>query len=151
MKCGNVKEGWEEANSRHDDLSRGSVWQVAPTSTLLKHSIKSITSRPPSLFRDSSWLATEACQVTAVILIPLSTKEFYHKGWGSQRPPHNVADAAPHQTGGSKTCQRATKTPRMAGAPRYNMVHLRTSSQGTTPCSLTLSRANLAPTLPKVC
>ena len=28
MKCGNVKRGWEEANSRHEDLSRGSIHLV---------------------------------------------------------------------------------------------------------------------------
>jgi len=39
MKCGSLKEGWGEANSRHEDLSRGSdCHKDAPTSTLLKQS-----------------------------------------------------------------------------------------------------------------
>ena len=70
---------------------------------LLKHSIKSIASRPPCLFWGSSWLATKVCQVTMVILIPLSTKELLHEGWGSPRPPHKDVDAAPHQAEGSLT------------------------------------------------
>jgi hypothetical protein len=45
-------------------------------------------------------------------LIPGSTKELLHKGWGSPRPPHKVVVAAPHQVGGSMTCQRAFKAPR---------------------------------------
>jgi len=125
-----------------------------PTSTLLKHSIKSIASRQlSSLFRDSSWVANETYQVTAVTLIPLFTKELAHEGWGLQspRPPHKVVDAAPHQAGGSLTCRRATNAPRGRHTEIQNLVHSRTMHKAATPCSLTHLRANLALTLLKVC
>ena len=38
-----------------------------------------------------------------------------------------------------------------AGAPRYKMVHSRTSTQGLTPCSHTLSRANPSTNTHKAC
>ena len=66
-----------------------------------------------------------------VTLIPLSTKELLHKGLGSPRPPHNLVDAAPHQTGGSKTCRQATKTPRRLTHKDTSVVHSKTSSQGS--------------------
>ena len=45
-------------------------------------------------------------------MIPGSTKELLHKGWGSPRPPHKDVVAAPHQVGGSMTCRQATNAPR---------------------------------------
>ena len=84
---------------------------------------KSIDSRQSSLFRGH--------RVTTVTLILISTKELLHKRWGSPRHPHKVVDATPHQAGGSKTCRRATKTPRMAGTPRYNFGSLQNHTQGS--------------------
>ena len=85
-----------------------------------------------------------------VTFILLSTKELLHRGWGSPRAPHKIIDAAPHQAGGSLTCRRDTKAPRMAGAPRYNVGSLKNQPQGTTPCLLAHSRDNLALTLLKL-
>ena len=68
-----------------------------------------------------SWLTTNSCQITMVTLASGSTKELLHEGWGSPCPPHKVFVAAPNQAGGLMTCQRATKTRRMVGAPRYNL------------------------------
>ena len=39
----------------------------------------------------------------------------------------------------------------MAGAPRYTLVHSRTSSQGATPCSHSLSRVNPSTNTHKAC
>ena len=49
---------------------------------------------------------------TTVTLVPISTKELLHKGWGSPRPPHKVVITAPHQVGRSMTCRRASNAPR---------------------------------------
>ena len=65
------------------------------------------------------------------------------------RPPHNVVDAAPHQARGSLTCRRATKCPRRPAHRDTRMVHFRTTTQGSKPCLITHSRANLAQTLTK--
>ena len=69
---------------------------------------KSIASRPPSLFREHSrspW--------PRVPLRSFSTEE-----GGLHVPRTKLVDAAPHKAGGSLTCRRVTKTPRMAGSPR---------------------------------
>ena len=81
------------------------VWfatKDAPTSTLLKHSLR------VSLLGNQ----VSSADSTTVTLIPGSTKELLHKGWGSPRRPHKVVVAAPHQVGGSMTCRRATNAPR---------------------------------------
>jgi hypothetical protein len=57
-----------------------------------------------------------------------STKVVHH-GRGSPRPPHTRVHAAPHQTGGSKICRRATKAQRLRRT-LYILVHSRISSQG---------------------
>jgi hypothetical protein len=90
-----------------------------------------ITKSLPELFLTRhEGLATKALAKFPVTLMPLSTKELLHEGWGSPRPPHKVVDAAPHQAGGSKTCRRATKTPRGRHAEIQLVVHTRTSIQG---------------------
>ena len=53
---------------------------------------------------------------------------------GLHVPLTKLVVAASHQAGGSKTCRRVTKTPKMAGSLRYTLVHSRTCSQGTQPC-----------------
>ena len=73
--------------------------------------------------------------------VPL--RSFSTKEGGLHVPCTKLVVAAPHQPGGSKTCRRVTKTPRMAGSSRYTFVHSRTSSQGAQSCPLTHSRANL--------
>src|SRR6185437_13342089 len=106
-----LKERDEKANSRHEDLSRGSdCHKGAPTSTLLKHSRR--VSLPGN---QVSFVNT-----ITVTLIPIFTKGDCPRRRGLC-PPHNIVDAAPHQAGGSLTCLRATKAPRMADAPRYNV------------------------------
>ena len=47
--------------------------------------------------------------------VPL--RSFSTKEGGLHVPRTKLVVAAPHQTRGSKTCQRVTKTPRMAGSP----------------------------------
>jgi len=65
IKCENVKEGGEEANSRHENLSRGSeCHKCALTSILLKHSRK--VSLPGN--------QVSPADTTTVILIPISIK-----------------------------------------------------------------------------
>src|SRR6185503_15586068 len=73
----------------------------APTSTLLKHSLR---------------VSLPGNQVTfvntiTVTLIPIFTNGDCPRRRGL-RPPHNVIDAAPHQAEGSLTCRRATNAPR---------------------------------------
>ena len=48
--------------------------------------------------------------------VPL--RSFSTKEGGLHVPCTKFVIAAPHQTEGSKTCRRVTKTPRMAGSPR---------------------------------
>ena len=142
MKCGNVKAGLEEANSRHEDLSRSSVsHKGTPTSTLLKYSRRVLLSSNQ----------VSSVNTITVTLIPLSTKELAHEGWGSPRPLHRVVDAAPHQAIGSLTCRRATNAPRGRRTEIQVLTHSRTTHKAVTPCSLTHLRANLALTLSKVC
>ena len=52
--------------------------KATPTSTLLKHSLRVLL------------LGNQVSPVNSitVTLIPISTKELLHKGWGSPRPPH---------------------------------------------------------------
>ena len=87
----------------HEDLSRGSVsHKGTPTSTLLKHSLRVLL------------LGNQVSSVDkiTVTLIPISTKELLHKGWGSPRPPHKVVHTAPHQVGGLLTLPASLKAPR---------------------------------------
>ena len=105
-----------------------------PTSTLLKHSLRVLLlgNKVPSA--DS----------TMVTLILISTKELLHKGWGSPRPPHKVVHAAPHQVGGSLTLPASHQCSKGAAHRDTMLVHSRTTAQGTTHCSLSHLRANLA-------
>ena len=48
----------------------------------------------------------------------VSLRSFSTKEGGLHIPRTKLVVAAPHQAGGSKTCRRVTKTPRMAGSPR---------------------------------
>ena len=73
-----------------------------------------------------------------VTLIPFFTKELVHEGWGSPRPLYKAINAAPHQAGGLMTCQQATKTPRMAGAPRYKLEQLSSTAHKAHNLALTL-------------
>src|SRR6185312_16348675 len=117
MKYGSLKEGLEEANSRHEDLSRGSDYHKdAPISTLLKHSRR--VSLPGN---QVSFVNT-----ITVTLIPIFTKGDCPRRRGL-RPPHNVVDAAPHQAGGSLICRRATKAPRRPVHRDTSLVHSITS------------------------
>ena len=88
-----------------------------PTSMLLKHSLR------VSLLGNQ----VSSMNKTTVTLIPISTKELLHKGWGSPRPLHKVVHAAPHQVGGSLTCRRATNDPRGQRTKIFLLVHSRTS------------------------
>src|SRR6185437_12407939 len=100
-----LKERDEKANSRHEDLSRGSdCHKGAPTSMLLKHSQRG--SLPGN--------QVSSVNTIAVTLIPIFTKGDCSRRRGL-RPPPNVVDAAPHPAEGSLTCRRATKAIRMAG------------------------------------
>ena len=83
-----------------------------------------------------------------ITLIPLSTKGACPRRRGL-RPPHNIVDAAPHQAGGSLTCRRATNAPKGRRTEIQWLVHSRTAAQGSQPCLLTHSRANLVLTLTK--
>ena len=82
-------------------------------------------------------------------LIPIFTKADFQRRRGLC-PPHNIVDAAPHQAGGSLTCRRATKAPRRPAHRDTSLVHSRTTAQGSKPCLITHSRANLALTLTKL-
>ena len=141
MKCESLKrKGWEEANFRHEDLSRGlDCHKGAPTSTLLKHSRR--VSLPGN--------QVSSVNTIMVTLIPIFTKRDCPRRRGLC-PPHNVVDAAPHQAGGSLTCQRATKAPRKPAHRDTRIVHSKTTAQGSKPCLITHSRANLALTLTKL-
>ena len=100
---------------------------------------KSIDSRQSSLFREYNHGHLD----------PLSTKGACPRR-RSLCPSHNVIDAAPHQAGGSLTCRRATKAPRRPAHRDTTLVHSRTTAQGSKPCLITHSRANLALTLTKL-
>jgi len=65
-------------------------------------------------------------------------REIVHEG-GVSVPPHNIVDAAPHQTGGSLTCRRATNAPRRPAHWNTSLVHSRTSHKAQH-LALTLSK-----------
>ena len=69
---------------------------------------KSIASWPLSLFRGHlnlpRRLGHQGTRKFLVTLIPFSTKELLHEGWGSPCPLHKAVNAAPYQAGGSTTC-----------------------------------------------
>ena len=122
------------------DISRGSVCHKgAPTSTLLKHSRR--VSLPGN--------QVSSVNTITVTLIPIFTKGDCPRRRGL-RPPHNVVDAAPHQAGGLLTCRRATNAPRRPAHRDTNLVHSRTTAQGSKPCLITHLRANLVLTLTKL-
>ena len=93
----------------------------------------------------------QGLQVTSVMLASGSTKELLHEEWGSPRPPHKYVDAAPHQVGGSLTLPVSHQDSKGLAHCVQVLVHSRTTAQGSKPCSLTHSRANLALPLSKVC
>ena len=86
-----------------------------------------------------------------VTLIPFSTKKLVHERRGSPRPPYKIVVAAPHQVGGSMTCRRATKAPRMPAYLGTRLVHSRTTAQRLKALQSHSLRAKLFTTLSKVC
>jgi hypothetical protein len=88
--------------------------------------------------------AKSSSHLDAVFTTELSTME------GSSRLPHKAVVTAPHQAGGSKTCQRATKTPRGRHTEVQAWGSLKNHHNITTPCSHTLSRASLTLNLTKL-
>ena len=113
--------------------------KAPPTSTLLKHS------RRVSL----SGNQVSSVNTITVTLILVSTKGACPQRRGL-RPPHKVVDATPQQAGGWLTCRRATNAPRRPAHRDTSLVHSRTIAQGSKPCLITHSRANLAITLTKL-
>src|SRR6185503_20575021 len=108
---------------------RGSVsHKGTPTSTLLKHSLRVLLLGNQISSADS----------TMVTLIPISTKELLHKGWGSPRPPHKVVHAASHQVGGSLTLPASLKAPRGRDTKISCWFPKEPQHKGTKSCSLTL-------------
>ena len=99
-----------------------------PTSMLLKHSLR------VSLLGNQ----VSSADSTTVTLIPISTKELLHKGWGSPRPLHKVVVAASHQVGGSMTCRRATNAPRGQRTEIFFWFTKEPQHKGTKSCFLTL-------------
>ena len=78
MKCGSLKSRIGDSKFLTRGLSRGSVsHKGTPISTLLKHSLR------VSLLGNQ----VSSADSTTITLIPGSTKELLHKGWGSPRPP----------------------------------------------------------------
>ena len=106
------------------------------------------------LLKHSRRVSLPGNQVSSVNTITVTLIPIFTKGDCPQRrglgPPHNVVDAAPHQVGGSLTCRRATKAPRRPAHRDTILVHSRTTEQGSKPCLITHSRANLALTLTKL-
>ena len=143
MKCENVKKGWEEANLNTKVYPVVSTDTKPPKSTLLKHSVESIASRPPSLFQNFSWLATKACQVTTVTLVPFSTKELLHVPCTKPSTPLHTKLEGRRLAGEPPKLQEA-------GTPRYKFEQLSSSTQGTTLCSHTQTWASLALSLTKL-
>jgi len=134
-KCGSLKERWENANSCNTKiypvvrLATKAHLHPCCWSTHKEYCFSATKSLPWTQSR-SPW--------PRVPLRSFSTKE-----GGLHVARTKLVVAAPHQVGGSKTCRRVTRTPRMAGSPRYTFVHTRTRAQGSQSCSLTHSRAKL--------
>jgi len=84
-KCVNVKGGSGESKRLTQDLSHGIGTHLA---TPLVHIVEALTQEY------------------------LPDHQVYQGMW-SPLPPHTVANNAPHQAGGSQTCRRATKAPRL--------------------------------------
>jgi len=109
---GNVKRGWEEANSRHEDLSRGSVsHKGTPTSTLLKHSRRVLL--PGN--------QVSSVDTTRVTLIPLSTKEFAHEKDASLHVPRTKLSMPLRTKPEGRWLAIEPPMLQGAGAPRYNV------------------------------
>ena len=130
--------------------SKLSTWRIIPWFGLPQrrpyiHVVEALTKSIASGNQISS------VNTITVTLIPIFTKKLLHKWWGSPRPPHKIVHTAPHQVGGSLTCRRVTKTPRMPAHRDLLVVHSRTTHKAATPCSLTHLRANLVLTLSKMC
>ena len=129
MKCGSLKSGIDKkTNSWRGCLSRGSVsHKGTPTSTLLKHSLR------VSLLGNQ----VSSADSTTVTLIPGSTKELLHKGWGSTRPPHKVVVAAPHKVGGSMTLPVSHQAPKGRRTKISSWFNKEPQHKGSRPCFLT--------------
>jgi len=142
MKCWNVKRGWEEANSRHEDLSRGLVsHKGTPTATLLKHSQR-------VLFPGNQLSSVDTTKVTLILIF---TKELPIKDGGPHVPRTKLSTPLHTKPDGR---WRVGKPPRLQGWPAHRdtkVIHSRTSSQGITPRPHTLSRANPSTNTHKAC
>ena len=107
-----------------------------------------------TLLKHSRRVSLPGNQISSVNTITVTLILIFTKGDCPRRrrlrPPHYVVDAAPHQTGGSLTCRRATKAPRRPAHRDTTLVHFRTTAQGSKPCLITHSRANIALTLTKL-
>jgi len=136
------------------DLSRGSVRQSHSYSTLLKHSMKSIASRPQVFSANSLTFhrgnATKAYPSSRSLWSRFPLRSFSTKD-GVSMPPAQSRQRRSTLSWRVKDMPASYKTPRMADAPRYMLVHSRTSTQGGTPCSHTLSRTNTSTNTHKAC
>ena len=82
--------------------------------------MESIAFRPPSLFYDSSWLATKACQVTTVTLILLYTTNLLHEAWGLHVPRTKLSTLLHIKLEGRRIAGEPPKL-QGAGVPRYKL------------------------------
>ena len=73
-----------------------------------------------STHKEYCFLATKSlpCTQSRLPLSRVPLRSFSTKEGGLHVPRTKLVDAAPHQAGGSLTCRRVTKTPRMADSPR---------------------------------
>ena len=127
--------------------TRGFIpWFGLPQRRLYIHVVKALTK--------IGKLSLPGNQVSSVNTITVTLILIFTKGDCPRRrglrPPHNIVDAAPHQAGRSLTCQRATNALRRPAHRDTSLVHSRTTAQGSKPCLITHSSANLALTLTKL-
>jgi hypothetical protein len=130
------RKGWKDERKQTLDMKIYPVVSIGtrlPLVHVVEARTKSIASWPPSLFRDfldsPPRLSHQNSRQVPGHLDAISTKEFLHERRGCPCFPHKAVVAAPHQVGGSITCQWATKTPRGWHTKIQLVVHSRISTQ----------------------
>ena len=109
-----LKEGWENANSRDTR-----IYPVVRLATKAHLHPRCWSTHKEYCFSAIKSLLKTRSPWSPWFWVPL--RSFSTKEGGLHIPRTKLVVAAPHQAGGSKTCRRVTKTPRMAGSPSTSL------------------------------
>ena len=146
MKCRNVKEGTRGSKF----VAQGFISRhyASPSPMLLKHLTTIMLPDHQVSSGNLLDLPLKHMPSSRVTLILLSSTELFHEGWDIH-VPRTQSSTPVHTKPWSKTCQASVQDSK-GPAHRDTSLVQELGHKAATPCSLTISRANLALTLSRI-